>query len=164
MCGMKACVLALLATPLLLAADDRQLALALKAQSDFERVELSPRPRIPDAEACIQSQAAALSVSSPEERSLLSYRKGYCTFADAAATQDTRQFLNAAAEFDKAIEAWPSRLRKNPKHTSPEPVSPALRVFAGDRPIAGIHRSRKQLPEPARKSPRHWSLRSAIRT
>jgi hypothetical protein len=69
-------------------------------------------------------------VSSPEERSLLSYRKGYCVFADAAATHDTRQFLNAASEFDKAIEAWPLRLRKNPKHTSPEPVSPALRVFA----------------------------------
>jgi tetratricopeptide (TPR) repeat protein len=127
---MKACVLALLATPILLASDDRQLALSLKAQTDFDRVELAPRPRIPDAERCMQSQAAALSVSSPEERSLLSYRKGYCIFADAAATRDTRQFLNAAAEFDKALEAWPSRLRKNPKHTSPEPVSPALRVFA----------------------------------
>ena len=56
--------------------------------------------------------------------------KAYCAFADAAATHDTRQFLNAAAEFDKAIEAWPSRMRKNPKHTPPEPVSPALRVFA----------------------------------
>ena len=129
--GMNACLLALLAAPLLLASDDRQLALSLRAQSDFDRVELSPRPRIPEAEGCIQSQAAALSVSLPEERSLLSYRKGYCMYADAAATHDTRQFLNAAAEFDKAIEAWPLRLRKNPKHTSPEPVSPALRVFAG---------------------------------
>ena len=72
-----------------------------------------------------------LSVSLPEDRSLIYYRKGLCTFADAAATHDTRQFLGAAADFDKAIEAWGSRLRKNPKHTSPEPVSSALRVFAG---------------------------------
>jgi tetratricopeptide (TPR) repeat protein len=148
---MKACVLALLATPLLFASDDRQLALSLKAQSDFERVELVARPRIPDAQACIQSQAAALSVSSLEERSLLSYRKGVCTFADAAATHDARQFLNAAAEFDKAIEAWPARLRKNPKHTPPEPVSPALRVFAGIAPLQSstqhevVARARKEI-------------------
>jgi tetratricopeptide (TPR) repeat protein len=128
---MKACALALLATPLLFASDDRQLALSLKAQSDFERVELAARPRIPDAEGCIQSQAASLAVSSPEERSLLFYRKGLCTFADAAATHDARQFLSAAADFDKAIEAWPARMRKNSKHTSPEPVSSAVRVFAG---------------------------------
>jgi tetratricopeptide (TPR) repeat protein len=133
---MKACALALLATSLLLAYDDRQLALALKAQSDFERVEMSARPRIPDAEVCMQSQAASLAVSSPEERSLLFYRKGYCNFAGAAASHDPRQFLAAAAEFDKAIEVWPDRNRKPAKNAPPEPVSAALRVFAG---IARLH-------------------------
>src|SRR5450759_2351519 len=120
---MKVCALALLATSILLASDPRQLALALKAQSDFERVESVSRPRIPDAEVCMQSQAAALSVSSPEERSLLFYRKGYCNFAGAAASEDPRQFLAAAAEFDKAIEVWPDRIRQSPKHAPPEPVS-----------------------------------------
>ena len=133
---MKVCALALLATFILLAADKRQAATALKAQSDFERVESVSRPRIPDAEVCMQSQAAALSVSSPEERSLLFYRKGYCNFAGAAASEDPRQFLAAAAEFDKAIEVWPDRIRKSPKHAPPEPVSAALRVFAG---IARLH-------------------------
>ena len=133
---MKVCALALLATLILLAADKRQLALALKAQSDFERVESVSRPRIPDAEVCMQSQAAALAVSPPEERSLLYYRKGYCAFAGAAATQDPRQFLAAVTEFDKAIEAWPARTRKSAKHAPPEPVSAALRVFAG---IARLH-------------------------
>ena len=77
--GMKACVLALTRDAASLASDDRQLALAIKAQSDFDGVELAPRPRIPDAEGCIQSQAAALSsVSSPEERSLL-YHTGKAT-------------------------------------------------------------------------------------
>src|SRR5450759_1627409 len=96
---MKVCALALLATSILLASDPRQLALALKAQ------------------------AAALAVSLPEERSLLFYRKGYCNFAGAAASEDPRQFLAAAAEFDKAIEVWPDRIRKSPKHAPPEPVS-----------------------------------------
>ena len=50
---MKVCALALLATSILLASDPRQLALALKAQSDFERVESVSRPRIPDAEVCM---------------------------------------------------------------------------------------------------------------
>src|ERR1035437_1389433 len=133
---MKVCALALLATFILLAADKRQAATALKAQSDFERVESVSRPRIPDAEVCMQSQAAALSVSSPEERSLLFYRKGYCNFAGAAASENPRQFLAAAAEFDKAIEVWPDRIRKSPKHAPPEPVSAALRVLAG---IARLH-------------------------
>ncbi len=121
---------------LLFAYDDRQLAVALKAQSDFDRVELVARPGIADAEACVQSQAAALALSLPEERSLLHFRKGYCAFAGAVATKDLRQFQAAVAELDKAIEAWSARLPKSTKHAVPEPVSPALRVFAG---IARMH-------------------------
>ena len=135
---MKACALALLATSLLLAADKRQLALALKARLDFERVASTSRPRIPAADVCMQSQAAALAVSLPEERSLLYYRKGYCAFAGAAGTEDPRQFPAAVESFDKAIEAWPAHIRKPAKHAPPEPVSAALRVFAG---IARLHAS-----------------------
>jgi tetratricopeptide (TPR) repeat protein len=148
---MKACALALLATSVLFAYGDRQLAIALKAQSDFDRVELVARPRIADAEACVQSQAAALAVSLPEERALLYFRKGYCAFAGAVATQDTRQFQAAVAELDKAIEAWPARVSKSAKHAVPEPVSPALRVFAGivrlhaAAEVAGIDSAREEI-------------------
>ena len=134
--AMKVCALALFATSLLLASGHPQTAIALKAQSDFARVESAPRPRIPDAEDCMQSQAAALAVSPPEERPLLYYRKGYCAFAGAATTRDPRQFLAAAAEFDKAIEAWPEGARKSAKHVAPEPVPGVLRVFAA---IARLH-------------------------
>jgi tetratricopeptide (TPR) repeat protein len=126
---MKACALAFLATSLLSAADLRQLALVLKAQGDFERVQQARRPGIPDTEACLQSQAAALAVSPPEDRSQLYYRKGYCAFAGAVATEDPRQFLAAVTEFDKAVEAWPARTPKS-KNAPPEPVSSGLRVFA----------------------------------
>ena len=138
---MKVCVLSLLAISFLFAADQRQLALALKAQSDFARVETAQRPRIPDAEICVQSQAAALAVSLPEERSLLYYRKGYCAVAGAAASQDPRQFQGAAEDFDKAIEAWPERARKSHKGAPPEPIPSVLRVLAGIarlQAVAGI--------------------------
>ena len=133
---MKACALALLATSTILASDHRPLVLALKAQSDFERVASASRPRIPDAEVCMQSQVAALAVSPPEERSLLHYRNGYCAFAGAAVTGNAREFLAAVGSFDKAIEAWPARSRKSAKHAPPEPVFGALRVLAS---IARLH-------------------------
>jgi tetratricopeptide (TPR) repeat protein len=133
---MKACALALLATSTLLASDHQSLVLALKAQSDFERVASQWRPRIPDAEVCVQSQVAALAVSPPEERSLLYYRNGYCAFAGAEVTGNAREFAAAVESFDKAIAAWPERIRKSAKHAPPEPVLGALRVFAA---IARLH-------------------------
>jgi tetratricopeptide (TPR) repeat protein len=135
---MKVCALALLATSTLLASDRGSLALALKAQSDFERVASALRPRLPDAEACMQSQAAALAVSAPEERSLLHYRNGYCAFAGAAVTGNARQFQDAVESFEKAIEAWPARSRKSAKGAPPEPVFGALRVLAA---LARLHGS-----------------------
>ena len=145
---MKVCVLALAATCLLLASDPCQAATALKAQSDFERVDLVPRPRIADAAECMQSQAAALAMSPPEERALLYYRKGYCAFAGATATWDPRQFLAAVTEFDKAIEAWPERTRKSAKHAAPEPVPAALRVFAA---IVRLHAASGAVADGARQ-------------
>ena len=128
---MKVCVLALTAIFLLFAADQRQLALTLKAQSDFARVEMTTRPRIPEAQTCVQSQAAALAVGLPEDRSLLYYRKGYCVIAGAAASRDAGQFQAAAENFDQAVEAWPGRARKGRKGAPPEPVPAALRLFGG---------------------------------
>ena len=133
---MKACALALLATSTLQASDNGTLVLALKAQSDFERVASALRPRIPDAEVCVQSQVAALAVSPPEEQALLYYRNGYCAFAGAKVTGNAREFAAAVESFDKAIAAWPARSRKSAKHAPPEPVLGALRVFAA---IARLH-------------------------
>jgi tetratricopeptide (TPR) repeat protein len=130
---MKVCALALAAISVLLASGRRPTPAALKAQSDFDLVQMAPRPRIPASQACIQSQAAALAVSPPAEQSLLYYRKGYCAFA--AATADPRQFPDAAAAFDRAIEAWPART-PNRARAAPEPVPAALRTFAA---IARLH-------------------------
>jgi tetratricopeptide (TPR) repeat protein len=133
---MKACLLTLsvtftLFTGTLLAADERQLALALKAQSDFERVQLAARSPLADSEACLQSQAAAISVSPPEDLALLHFRKGWCALAEATVTGAARQFQDAAAEFDLAKAAWPSRMRKGAKNQPAEPVSGGLRAIAG---------------------------------
>ena len=98
-----------------LAADQGQLALALKAQTDFDRVALAAQPQLSDTALCMQSQAAILSVSPPEELALLHYRMGYCQLAAGAITHANRDSLSAAAEFDKAIESWPVSTYKGGK-------------------------------------------------
>ena len=80
---MKVCALALAAASILVGSGHGPTPTALRAQSDFERVRMAPRPSIHAAQACVQSQAAALAVSPPSEQSLLYYRKGYCAFAAA---------------------------------------------------------------------------------
>jgi tetratricopeptide (TPR) repeat protein len=127
---MKLCALALFGLSALLAADDAQLALALKAQTEFDRVELPASPTLRDAEACVQSQAALLPVTAPEEVALVHYRKGYCTLAGAALTQDKSRYRAAAEEFEKAIVNWPLRVAKAGKKSPPEPVSSGLQVLA----------------------------------
>ena len=81
----------------------------LKAQSDFDRVQLAPTPSLRDTSACVQTQAALLTVALPEDLPLVHFRKGYCTLAGAALRHDKADFHAAAAEFDKAIETWPGR-------------------------------------------------------
>jgi len=114
----------------LFAADDAQLALYLKAQTEFDRVELPASPTLPEAAACVQSQAGLLPVTAPEELARLHYRKGYCTLVGAAITQDKNGYAAAAAEFDQAIASWPLRLAKGGKKSPPEPVSSGLKVLA----------------------------------
>src|ERR1051326_7957044 len=77
---MKLCALALLGLALfgttrLRAADDVKLALSLKAQTEFDRVELPAIPVLRDAAACVQSEAGLLPVTAPEDQSLIHFRK-----------------------------------------------------------------------------------------
>jgi hypothetical protein len=123
------------------AADDQQLALAIKAQSDFDRVSLAAIPQLRDTGICIQSQAALLAVSPVTELAELHYRRGYCTLAEAAIRHDAAQFSTAAAEFDSAIQTWQDRFSKKIK-VSPEPVPPALHALAAvARLNAGIDKT-----------------------
>src|SRR5438445_12293181 len=89
---MRVCVLTLVSFYGLAAADPQQLAVALKAQSDFDKVELTPIPQLKDTGVYVQSQAAILSVSPPEELALVHFRKGFCTLAGAAVTHNNREF------------------------------------------------------------------------
>src|SRR6266700_1745943 len=98
---MRVCVLICAFVSGLLAADPQQLALVLRAQSDYDKVELAPTPQLGDTSNCEQSQAAALSVSAPEETALLYFRKGYCTLLGAIITSNHREFLTAATDFDR---------------------------------------------------------------
>jgi len=140
----------LVAAPLW-AADDPQAAVALKAQAKFERVELAGTAGLPEADACIQSQAAALAIAPPAAQSQLHYRKGFCLLAEAAATRRPEDFSTAAAEFDRAIQAWPDRMRNKPKHQAAEPVSEGLRALAAIARLqtapdaAGLERARGEL-------------------
>ena len=102
-----------------MAADEQQLALELRAQADFERVQSAAVPALVDTTRCVQSEAAVLAVAAPSGQPLHRYRKGYCDLAGG-------DFAAAASEFDSAIAAWVPAAGKN---TSPEPVSPALMIL-----------------------------------
>ncbi|MBZ5581349.1 MAG: hypothetical protein LAQ30_03940 [Acidobacteriia bacterium] len=123
-------ILAVLAIFTLRAADEQELALALKAQTDFDHVELAAVPVLRDTAACVQSQAALLPLAAREEVPLVHYRKGYCSLVGATLTHNPGEFTAAAAEFDKAIETWPDRAPAAGKDKPAEPVSSGLRVLA----------------------------------
>ncbi len=126
---MKVFILTLSVFSAMWAADDERLARALKAQTDFDRVELAPLPRLRDAATCVQSQASVLPVTSREELPLIHFRKGYCALASGALTGNRTDFTDAAGEFDRAIESWPARYSKSSKAV-PEPVSSGLRILS----------------------------------
>jgi tetratricopeptide (TPR) repeat protein len=71
-----------------------------------------------------------IAVSAPEDLALLHYREGYCLLAGAAITGNSRDFAAAAAELDKAVAAWPARVRKPARSAQPEPVSSGLRALS----------------------------------
>jgi tetratricopeptide (TPR) repeat protein len=128
--SMRLAILTVLAASAGWAADEQQLALALKAQADFDRVQLSPLPQLRDTSACIQTQAALLPVASRTEMPLVRFHKGFCTLMRAAITHQAADLQSAAADFDAAVQAWPARIEKPPKGIPIEPVSSALPVLA----------------------------------
>ncbi|PWU12124.1 MAG: hypothetical protein C5B51_01205 [Terriglobia bacterium] len=139
----------------LAAADEQQLALTIRAQSDFDRVEASTAPQIQDTARCIQSQAALLAVAAKPETALVHFRKGYCTLAEATITGNARDYSEAAGEFDRAIEAWPDRTVRNGKNPIPDPVSSGLRVL-------DLIAKLKAQPEAARPESTRQDLSAAI--
>jgi hypothetical protein len=107
----------LLVTLVLRAEDSQQIALAVRAQADFDRVELSSRPDLAGASGCIQSQAAVLPVTAPESLALVHYRRGYCALAGALAARNRSRFEDAARYFEQAIAAAdprPQQRRRRP--------------------------------------------------
>jgi tetratricopeptide (TPR) repeat protein len=120
----------ILAAVPLFAADEERLALALKAQTDFERVFLAPTPSLHDTNACIQTSASMVPVGTPEEAPLFHFRKGYCTLAAATITNDSGTFLQAASEFDKAVETWAVRNAAFAKKRPAEPLPSVFPVLA----------------------------------
>lgn len=128
--SMNVGLLTILAATSLFAEDEARLALSLKAQTDFERVFLAPAPTLRDTNACIQTQASMTPIGSPEELPLFHFRKGYCTIAAAAITGESGEFLQAAGEFDKAIEAWAGRNAFFAKKRPAEPLPSIFPVLA----------------------------------
>jgi tetratricopeptide (TPR) repeat protein len=114
----------------LFAADRSQTELDLRAQADFERVMWSIPPQIPDADRCIQSQVAAMSVSGPASLSSLYFREGYCRLADATVTGRPVDFQDAAAALKKSMDWWPEAVGRLPKNYSLPAVPSGLRVLA----------------------------------
>jgi tetratricopeptide (TPR) repeat protein len=113
------------------AADEVQFTLALRAQTEFDRVALAAAPLLPDATSCVQSQASLVPVAPPEEQPAVHFRKGYCTLATAGITGDAAAWRDAAAEFDRAIETWPARVAALMRKKQPmEPVSSGVRALA----------------------------------
>ncbi len=127
---MNVRLLTFLAGSVLFAADEQRLALVLKSQTDFERVFLPPAPQLHDTNACIQTQASMIPIATPEELPIFRFRKAYCTLAQASITGEAASYSQAAAEFDKSIEAWPGRNASFGKKRPPEPLPAALPVLA----------------------------------
>ena len=127
---MRLLALILVAVSLLSASDEQLLALVLKAQADFDRVDLTAVPKLADTSACVLSQAALLPVSSAVELPVVRFRKGYCTLVGASIGRNASLYAEAAAEFQKAIDAWPARVALQSKKIPAESVSSALPVLA----------------------------------
>jgi tetratricopeptide (TPR) repeat protein len=129
----------------LFAADKDHLAMLANAQAAFDRVNQVAAPPLADASACVQTQAAMLSVALPSEESELHYRKGFCQLAVAAVTHDPASFADAAAELDRSgasMLAWVARragrLTDQPAWSQPdscpkscEPLVPIAHLWLG---------------------------------
>jgi tetratricopeptide (TPR) repeat protein len=104
-----------------LGADD--LTLLTRAVADYERVELSDRPNLKDAIACVQSQAALLPVTRPSEQYLVHFRKGVCEMVAGRLRNSRDEYRDAVTDFEQAFAKWPARSR-----SGEVPVTAGLRV------------------------------------
>src|SRR5579872_989622 len=120
---------------MLRAADEQLLALSMRAESDFDRVQAAVGPQLPEATRCEQSEAALLPVAPPPDLAQTHFRKGYCTLAVALITRHSDDFLQAASEFEEAVKAWPEHTSRTPKNRPVEPLSSDVRLLA---PIARL--------------------------
>lgn len=117
---IKSVSILLLAAGMLGGADDRQVALSLRAQADFDRVWLSAPQRLEDTERCVQSQAALLPVAAPADLERARFHRGYCLLAGALVAHDQRAFEAAARELEPllpqlaAIARWHAGSREAP--------------------------------------------------
>ena len=127
---MRVCTIALVWAATLGAADEQRLALAMKAQAEWEHVERAAAPQLRDTVACVQSQAGLLPLGTREDMPIIHYHKGYCTLVGATITHNAAEFAEAAAEFDKVIATWPAHDPNGGKNSPPEPVSVGVRVLA----------------------------------
>lgn len=94
------------------AADEQHATMLRDAQAAFDKVQDARSPVLADASACVQTQAAMLSVALPGEESDLHYRKGFCQLAVASITRSAAAFSDAASELDRAganMLAWIAR-------------------------------------------------------
>jgi tetratricopeptide (TPR) repeat protein len=143
--SLRLCVSAVIFSLVLFAADKDHLAMLANAQAAFDRVDRVPSPPLADASACVQTQAAMLSVALPAEESEIHYRKGFCQLAVAAVTRAPSAFSDAAAELDRAgasMLAWLARragsLTDQPAWSKPdtcpkscEPLVPIANLWLG---------------------------------
>lgn len=127
---MRLVILAIISTCAAMAADDVQLALTLKAQTDFDRVQLAAEPQLRETLACIQSQAALLPVASHSEMPVIHFRKGFCSLISGTVSHQPADFQSASAEFQASVQAWPARIDHPAKGVPVERVSAALPVLS----------------------------------
>ena len=123
-------ILILLSGCVLFAADRPQAELELRAQADFDRVVWSIPTQIPDVDHCIQSQVAAISVSSPAGLASLYFREGFCRLAQATITRQPASFQEAAAALKKSVDWWPEAVGRLPKNYDVPTVPSGARVLA----------------------------------
>jgi tetratricopeptide (TPR) repeat protein len=112
-----------------LASED--LVLVSRAVSDYERVNLAPRPELKGAIACVQSQAALLPITKPDQQYLVHFRKGMCELAAGRLRNSSKEYRDAAADLQQAISKWPAV-----SPTGSETVSAGLRVALA---VARLH-------------------------
>lgn len=115
------------------AADDAVLAMQIRAQSDFDRVEAAAFPDLKDTMRCTQSQAVMLPVALPVDQPVLRFRKGWCELMGATLGPSRASYLQAAQDFAHAMAAYASRPGE-PMPAGLQVLSAIARLKAGAEP------------------------------